>query len=229
MGWWPRGLTNGQIAGQLGWAEKTGSRTTSPASWPSWRWPAGPRRRPIWPATPPPPRQYLIEMESVEVDGLRHHLRTRRHRPPACPPPRLRWRRPDTLATAARNLSDEFTVIAWDAPGAGQSSDPPESFGISGYADASPASSRSWVWPRRTWPAWSFGGILALALHGRHPAIPATLTLASRLRRLGRFPPPRWSPTVWNRRWSWRSCPRRVRGHLLPTMFSEGTPGGGRR
>jgi len=27
-------------------------------------------------------------------------------------------------------LSDQFTVIAWDAPGAGQSSDPPETFGI---------------------------------------------------------------------------------------------------
>jgi pimeloyl-ACP methyl ester carboxylesterase len=32
-------------------------------------------------------------------------------------------------------LSDEFTVVAWDAPGAGGSSDPPESFGMAGYAD----------------------------------------------------------------------------------------------
>jgi pimeloyl-ACP methyl ester carboxylesterase len=32
-------------------------------------------------------------------------------------------------------LSDEYTVVAWDAPGAGGSPDPPETFGIAGYAD----------------------------------------------------------------------------------------------
>jgi pimeloyl-ACP methyl ester carboxylesterase len=32
-------------------------------------------------------------------------------------------------------LSDQFTVIAWDAPGAGQSADPPDTFGISDWAD----------------------------------------------------------------------------------------------
>jgi pimeloyl-ACP methyl ester carboxylesterase len=31
-------------------------------------------------------------------------------------------------------LSDEFTMMAWDAPGAGSSSDPPESFGMAGYS-----------------------------------------------------------------------------------------------
>jgi pimeloyl-ACP methyl ester carboxylesterase len=32
-------------------------------------------------------------------------------------------------------LANQFTVIAWDAPGAGQSSDPPETFGIVDWAD----------------------------------------------------------------------------------------------
>jgi pimeloyl-ACP methyl ester carboxylesterase len=32
-------------------------------------------------------------------------------------------------------LSDEFTVVAWDAPGCGRSSDPPESFRLPDYAD----------------------------------------------------------------------------------------------
>jgi pimeloyl-ACP methyl ester carboxylesterase len=32
-------------------------------------------------------------------------------------------------------LADQFTVVAWDAPGAGQSSDPPETFGIVDWAD----------------------------------------------------------------------------------------------
>lgn len=33
-------------------------------------------------------------------------------------------------------LSDEFTVVAWDAPGSGRSSDPPESFRLPDYADS---------------------------------------------------------------------------------------------
>ena len=32
-------------------------------------------------------------------------------------------------------LSDEFNVVAWDAPGAGGSTDPPEDFGMDAYAD----------------------------------------------------------------------------------------------
>jgi pimeloyl-ACP methyl ester carboxylesterase len=34
------------------------------------------------------------------------------------------------------SLSDRFTVIAWDAPGAGQSSDPPKTFGMSEWVDS---------------------------------------------------------------------------------------------
>ena len=44
----------------------------------------------------------------------------------------------DGAATWQRQLdalSDEFRLIAWDAPGAGASTDPPESFGMAGYAD----------------------------------------------------------------------------------------------
>lgn len=33
------------------------------------------------------------------------------------------------------NFPDHFTVIAWDAPGAGQSSDRPDTFGIGDWAD----------------------------------------------------------------------------------------------
>jgi pimeloyl-ACP methyl ester carboxylesterase len=32
-------------------------------------------------------------------------------------------------------LSDEFTVVAWDVPGAGRSSDPPDSFTLPDYAE----------------------------------------------------------------------------------------------
>ena len=33
------------------------------------------------------------------------------------------------------DLSDEFTVVAWDAPGFGGSSDPPETFRLADFAD----------------------------------------------------------------------------------------------
>jgi pimeloyl-ACP methyl ester carboxylesterase len=33
------------------------------------------------------------------------------------------------------DLSDEFTVVAWDEPGAGRSSDPPDDFTLADYAD----------------------------------------------------------------------------------------------
>ena len=39
------------------------------------------------------------------------------------------WRR------QLEDLSDEFTVVAWDAPGCGRSSDPPETFRMPQYAD----------------------------------------------------------------------------------------------
>ena len=42
---------------------------------------------------------------------------------------------PATWRYQLDELSKEFTVIAWDAPGAGRSSDPPERFGLDGYAD----------------------------------------------------------------------------------------------
>src|SRR5262245_23844700 len=32
-------------------------------------------------------------------------------------------------------LAADFTVVAWDAPGCGQSSDPPETFSLRDYAD----------------------------------------------------------------------------------------------
>jgi pimeloyl-ACP methyl ester carboxylesterase len=39
------------------------------------------------------------------------------------------------VARPAPELSDEFTVVVWDAPGAGRSSDPPERFGLDDYAE----------------------------------------------------------------------------------------------
>jgi len=76
-------------------------------------------------------------------------------------------------------LSDEFTVVAWDAPGCGRSSDPPETFRLPEYADCLAAFVDALALGRPHVLGLSLGAVLALELHRRHPRIPRTLVLAS--------------------------------------------------
>ncbi|KRT64323.1 MAG: alpha/beta hydrolase fold protein [Chloroflexi bacterium CSP1-4] len=76
-------------------------------------------------------------------------------------------------------LSDEFTVVAWDAPGSGRSSDPPETFRLADYADCLAAFIDALGLARPHVVGLSFGGALALELYRRHPTIPMSLVLAS--------------------------------------------------
>src|SRR5438552_13913520 len=76
-------------------------------------------------------------------------------------------------------LSDEFTVVAWDAPGAGQSADPPETFRLADYADCLAAFVDALGVRRPHVVGLSFGGALALELYRRHPELPLSLVLAS--------------------------------------------------
>jgi pimeloyl-ACP methyl ester carboxylesterase len=76
------------------------------------------------------------------------------------------------------DLSDEFTVVAWDAPGAGRSADPPEWFRISDFADCLAAFLDALGLPRAHVVGLSFGGIVALELFRRYPGIPRSLVLA---------------------------------------------------
>jgi pimeloyl-ACP methyl ester carboxylesterase len=74
-------------------------------------------------------------------------------------------------------LADEFTVIAWDEPGAGRSSDPPEGFGLAGLADGLAAL----ITTLKIGPAHiaglSWGGTVVLELYRRHPGLVATLIM----------------------------------------------------
>lgn len=76
------------------------------------------------------------------------------------------------------SLSAQFTVIAWDAPGAGQSSDPPETFGIGDWADC-----LAWLLDaiglqQAHILGLSWGGLLAQEFYRRHCARVLSLVLA---------------------------------------------------
>ena len=74
-------------------------------------------------------------------------------------------------------LSDAFTVVAWDAPGCGASSDPPESFRMPEYADCLAGFVDAVGLDRPHVLGLSWGSTLALELYRRSPRIPRTLVL----------------------------------------------------
>lgn len=75
-------------------------------------------------------------------------------------------------------LSDEYTVVAWDAPGCGRSSDPPGAFRLPDYADCLAGFIEAVGLSRPHVLGLSFGAALALQLFGRHPDVPRSLVLA---------------------------------------------------
>lgn len=117
-------------------------------------------------------------MQHVEVGGLRIAYRRGGEGPPVVflhggLSDSREWRR------QLEDLSDEFTVVAWDAPGCGGSSDPDEDFRLPNYADILASFVEALGLERPHIVGLSFGAGLALELYRRHPHLPASLVLAS--------------------------------------------------
>lgn len=112
-------------------------------------------------------------------------------------------------------LSDEFRVVAWDAPGAGQSSDPPDHARLSDWADWLAEFMEVLDLSPGHVGGLSFGGGLALELFRQHPEAVRSLILMSayagwggslpdeevrrRLdltRRNTKLPPEQWAPAL---------------------------------
>jgi pimeloyl-ACP methyl ester carboxylesterase len=74
-------------------------------------------------------------------------------------------------------LADEFTVVAWDEPGAGRSSDPPEGFSLADHADCLAALIEALALGPAHVAGLSWGGTIVLELYRRHPGLVATLIL----------------------------------------------------
>ena len=118
-------------------------------------------------------------METVEVDGLQIGYERAGTGPAVILLHGYVGDGPTTWRDQLAELSDEFTVVAWDAPGAGRSSDPPEEFGLDDYAECLAGFVARLELRRPSVVGLSFGGILALALQRRHAGVADRLILAS--------------------------------------------------
>jgi pimeloyl-ACP methyl ester carboxylesterase len=161
-------------------------------------------------------------MEMVEVDGLQIAYERVGSGPALVLLHGYVGDGPTTWRRQLDALSDEFTVVAWDAPGAGRSTDPPERFGLDGYADCLAGFLERLGLDTAGVAGLSFGGILALALQRRHSAMASALILASAYAGwAGSLP-----PEVAERRLRQAlalagGAPQAFVAALLPTMFSK--------
>ncbi len=163
-------------------------------------------------------------MEMIEVDGLRIAYERVGVGPPLVLLHGYVGDGPTTWRRQLDGLSDEFTVVAWDAPGVGGSSDPPESFGMVGYSDCLAGFVDGLRLERPHVAGLSFGGALALEFYRRHSAVPRTLILASAYAGWGGSLPADVAEQRLQQALVLADLsPEEFVGALLPTMFSEGT------
>lgn len=164
-------------------------------------------------------------MEMIEVDGLHIEFERAGAGSPLILLHGFVGDGPTTWRRQIDGLRDEFTVVAWNAPGVGQSSDPPQSFGLAGYADclARFIESLGLVAPHVA--GLSFGGALALEFYRRHSAVPSSLVLASAYAGWAGSLPAEVVEQRLRRSLAVADLsPQEFVDALLPTMFSEGTP-----
>ena len=163
-------------------------------------------------------------MDEIEVGGLGIAFERRGEGPPLVllhgfVGHSREWRR------QIDDLSDEFTVVAWDAPGSGRSSDPPESFRLPDYADCLAAFIDALGLGRPHVVGLSFGGALALELYRRHPTIPMSLVLAAAYAGwAGSLPDEIIRQRLRQTLEAADSPPDQLVRSMIPTMFSGSPP-----
>lgn len=85
---------------------------------------------------------------------------------------------PSTWRPQLEALADEFDVIACDLPGAGGSDDPPEWFGMIGFADVLAGFIAALQLQSPHLVGLSFGGATVIEFCRRHQRVVSTITLA---------------------------------------------------
>jgi pimeloyl-ACP methyl ester carboxylesterase len=164
-------------------------------------------------------------MEQVEVEGLRIAYERAGSGPELVLVHGFVGDGRSTFAAQLDELSDEFTVVAWDAPGVGRSSSPPSSFRVADYARCLTAFVHHLRLDRPHLVGLSFGGIVTLELFRQRVVVPRTLVLAGAYAGwAGSLP----ADVVAERL---RSCleradlpPEQFADAMLSSMFSESAP-----
>jgi pimeloyl-ACP methyl ester carboxylesterase len=164
------------------------------------------------------------ELNTVEVDGRTIAFERRGEGPPLL---LLHGWLSDTRVWRPQleALSEEYTVVAWDAPGCGGSSDPPDDFGLGGFADCLAGFVSALGLERPHVVGLSFGSSLALELFRRRPELVRSLVLASAYAgwagSLGR------EAAEARREWGLRASehpPDEVAREFKATLFTESVP-----
>lgn len=122
-------------------------------------------------------RKYRQFMEMVDVQGLRLAYRRSGHGRTVV---FVHGGAQDSRAWTPQleALSDEFTVIAWDEPGAGGSADVPEGFGLADYADCLAGMVSALGASPTSLVGLSWGTTVILELYRRHPGVVRSMVLA---------------------------------------------------
>ncbi|MGD9700914.1 MAG: alpha/beta fold hydrolase [Acidimicrobiia bacterium] len=161
-------------------------------------------------------------MEQVEVRGLRLAYERAGDGPPLVLVHGFVGDARSTWQRQIDDLSDEFTVVAWDGPGAGRSADPPSSFRMPDYADCLADFVAALGLGRPHVAGLSFGGAVALELYRRHPALPMTLVLAGAYAGwAGSLPADIVEQRLEQSLRSSDLAPAQFVATMLPTMFSR--------
>jgi pimeloyl-ACP methyl ester carboxylesterase len=163
-------------------------------------------------------------MDQIEVEGLRIAYQRAGEGPPLVllhgnPLDSREWRR------QLDGLSDDFAVVAWDMPGCGGSSDPPEHFRMRDYADCLAAFIEALGLEQPHLLGLSFGSGLALEFYRWHPKIPRTLVLASAYAGwAGSLPPEVVEQRKQKVMRLIEQPPEHLAGELLPTLLTDSAP-----
>ena len=132
---------------------------------------------------------------------------------------------PSTWRPQLDGLADDFDLIAWDLPGAGGSDDPPESFGMRGFADALAGFVTALELERPHLVGLSFGGATLIEFCRRHQYLASTITLVGAYAGWsGSLPPSEVQRRLDQALALSRLPPEKLVEELLPTMFSETAP-----
>jgi pimeloyl-ACP methyl ester carboxylesterase len=122
-------------------------------------------------------------------------------------------------------LSDSFRVVAWDAPGAGASADPPEPFTTTDYAHSLASFLDTLKLDRAHMLGLSWGGILAQEFYRLYPDRLHTLILADTYAGWrGSLPDPVWQERLASCLRDATAPPDALVAKFLPGLFTDAAP-----